>query len=112
MWLNPLGPFKHLPEDKEDGSNANHGVIGKERLDGETAWLERRVSVDENNDDLEAERKPRAVRLEISTVRKCLAVEPLRLTGLVESDVGAAHNDVVDDTSRSNDVREPGQNLG
>ena len=111
MRLQPLCPLEKFPEDEQDRSNADHGVVCEERLEGEFAH-EGAVTVHEYNANLEAKREPGTVGLEVTAVRKGLAVETLNLASLVECEVGAAHDDVVDDTSGGDDVDEPGQDLG
>jgi len=112
MWLQPLGPLKEFPEDEQDRGNANHGVVCEERLKGEVAGLEGAVTIHKDNANLEAERNPGTIWLEVTAVRERLSVEALNFASLVESKVGAAHDDVVNDTTSSDDVGEPGQDFG
>jgi hypothetical protein len=78
---------------------------------GKRSWQECRVSVDKDNCDLKAQGDPSTVRLEVAAVRECLAVKTLSLASLVESDICAAHDNVVDETSGSDDIDEPCQDL-
>lgn len=112
VGLEPLSLLDDLPEGEGDGSNQDHGVVGEEVSDGEVSGSESLVAIDKDNADLEAEREPSAVGLEVAAVGESLAVESLDLASLVEGKVGCAHNDEVDDTSGGDDVGEPGEDLG
>jgi len=107
VWLEPLSPLENLPEDEEYGSEDDHGVVGNESLSGKVAGLEGRVTVDKDDYNLEDEGDPGAVWLEITAVRKRLAVKTLRLAGLEEAEVCDTHDNVVDDTTSGDDVGEP-----
>lgn len=107
-----MGPLEHLPENEEDRSEDNHGVVSDESFSSKVARLECRVAVHEDDHDLEAESDPGAVWLEITAVWQRLAVKTLHLASLVEAEVGDAHDDVVDNTSSGDDVGEVCQNLG
>lgn len=112
VGLEPLSLLEDLPEYEQDRGNANHGVVGEERLEGEVSWLKCRVSIDKNDTDLKDESDPGAVGLEVTAVWESLAIEALDLARLVESKIGTAHDDEVDDTTSSDDVGEPCQDLG
>lgn len=111
MGLQPFRLLNDLPEHEEDRGKDDHGIVCDERVCGEVTWLEGRVAVNKHDSDLEEQRDPCAIWLEPAAVRESLAIKTLGLASLVESDVSAAHDDKVDQTSSSDDIDEIGQNL-
>lgn len=80
-------------------------VVCEKAFNGKVARLESRIAVYEHDYDLENERYPGYIWLEVATVWQRLAIRPLSLTGLIECDVRATHDDEVDYSTGGNDIR-------
>ena len=80
-------------------------VVCEKAFDGKLARLEIRIAVYEYDYDLEDERNPGYIWLEVAVVWQRLAIKPLSSTSLVECDVRATHEDEVDHSTSGNDIR-------
>jgi len=112
MGLDPLSLADKLPSYEQNWREKHHEVIRQKRVGSKIAGLEGGVPVDKDDNDLEAERNPCSIRLEITSIGQGCTVKSLDPARLVEGNVGAAHDDVIDETSCGDDVEEIGENLG
>lgn len=111
MRLDKLGPFENLPSTERENGQKHHGIVGKERANIPPARPEYSVSIAYDDTNLEAESEYGAVGLEVTVVVELSAVDPLSLAGTVEEDVVDTDDDVVNDTTSSDNVYKPGVNL-
>lgn len=88
--------MNELPPDEQDGDEELHGVIGEEI--GHVPRLERRVSIEDGDQDHPHECEIRTIRLEATDVGELAAVEALGFTGAIVADKGDGDGDVVDQT--------------
>ena len=109
-WRHDLRAFEQLPPKVRDRRDDQHCVVREEGLD--TRRAETGVPEEEHHEALTDQPDPGAVRLEFADVGELAAVDALDLAGLVEAQVGDAHDDVVDDAARGDQVDQPGEHLG
>lgn len=109
--LNNLGALDNLPRNVKDWCKDEHSVVGEEAVDAE-ATAERRVAVAEHDECHPDKADVGRVWLEPASVGQSATVKTLSLASLVEENVGQCHDDVVDDTSGSNQVDQPCKDLG
>ena len=83
-------------------------LVGLER-----AWVEERVSADDEDDGSHNQSVPSGIWLESRAAREeRLPVETLYLHGVVEADPGGRHDDPVEKLRRSNETDPPVQDFG
>lgn len=110
MGLNEAGALNKLPANEENGSEDLHGV-GLEEAD-DVEWLNIRVAIEDEDENLDDDGNVGAIRLESSVVGQRSAVEALGLAGSMVEDECDGHGDEVDDTTTSDESSEPGDDLG
>lgn len=109
VGLDHARSLDNLPANKEEDSNDLHGVVGEEALD---SWgSEGSVAVEDDDEGLEEKGDVSAPGLESSVVGHLGTVNTLSLAGAVVADEGDGHDEVVDDTTGSDDVDQPGEDL-
>ena len=79
-------------------------VVCEKAFNGKVARLESRIAVYEYDYDLEDERNPGYIWLEVAVVWQHFAIEPLSSTSLVECDVRATR-DELDHSTGGIDIR-------
>lgn len=97
--------MNQLPADVEEGSEDEHSVVDKEVP--EVPRVERGVAVAEDDDNHPDETEVTAIRLEAAVIWEVTAIEVLRFASVIEADVGDAHHNVIDHTTRRYEVDEP-----
>lgn len=102
-----FGAFENLPEEKENDSREDHGIVSEEGTDVKVSGHKVHVAIADNNTDLEAEGEDSAPRLEVGIVWKLATVESLGFTGAPEEYVVDTDDDIINDTTGSNNVHEP-----
>lgn len=81
--------------------------MSEEGTDVELSGHEVDVAVADNNANLKAEGEDSAPGLQVGIVRKLATVDSLSFTGSPEENVVDADDNVIDNTTRGNDVHEP-----
>lgn len=109
VGLDHARSLDNLPANEEEDSDNLHRVVGEEALDG---WgSEGSVAVEENDEGLDEKGNVSAPGLESSIVGHLGTVDALSLAGAVVADESDGHDEVVDDTTGSDDVDQPGEDL-
>lgn len=103
-------PMVQLPSKIENWGKNDHGVVNEEIL--HTPRRKTGVSIAENDQGHTAQANPSAVGLAPPIIWKRPAVHSLSLTSVVEEQVRYTHDDIVNNTTRGNEVDEPRQDLG
>lgn len=96
MWSDPSRLLENLPEHKQPRNEKLHGVLREEVRN--VPWQITCIAIDTSPDEDPDQCKPGTIRLEIAIVWQLLAIQPLRLAGPIETDVGYAHGNIVDQT--------------
>ncbi|KAI6749728.1 hypothetical protein HG531_006993 [Fusarium graminearum] len=109
LWLDNLGSVNKLPAEVAERSDDLHGVVGEEVLG--VKGSQRGVAVSVADDGVEDEGDPGTVRLEVTEIGHCLAVDALGLASAVVEDEGDVHGDVIHNTSTSDKGEKNGQSL-
>jgi len=108
-----LGPLDDLPADIAQNHYEDHTVLEDELVGLERAWVEERVSADDEDDGSHNQSVPSGIWLESRAAREeRLPVETLYLHGVVEADPGGRHDDPVEKLRRSNETDPPVQDFG
>lgn len=102
-----FGALENLPKEKENDGREDHGIVSEEGTDVKASGHKVHVAIADNNTDLEAEGEDSAPRLEVGIVWKLATVESLGFTGAPEEYVVDTDDDIINDTTGSNNVHEP-----